>query len=68
MNCVNTGVGEFCEYFRRQNSVQDQHVFMFPFHLDAGCFNPTTWRSVKLPEQVVVDVRNDTMKELTRRA
>ena len=23
MNCVNTGVGEFCEYFRRQQSVQD---------------------------------------------
>ena len=67
MNCVNTGVGEFCDYFRKQRELHDQNVFMFPFHLDAGAFNPTTWRSVKAPEQVVVDVRSETMKDFTRK-
>ena len=59
MNCVNTGVGEFCEYFRKQGQQYDQKVFMFPYHLDEGSFNPTAWRSVKIPEQVVIDVRKE---------
>ena len=61
MNCVNTGVGEFCQYFRRQKAEQDQHVFMLPYHLDVGEFNPTTWRTVSVPEQVVIDMRSDVM-------
>lgn len=67
MNCVNTGVGEFCEYFRRQRELHAQDLFMFPFHLDAGAFNPTTWRSVRTPEQVVVDVRDNITKDFTNR-
>ena len=67
MNCVNTGVGEFCQYFKRRRDQMDQHVFMFPFHLDAGEFNPTTWRTVRVPEQVVLDMRSEVMKSLVRR-
>ena len=58
-NVVNTGIGELCQYFRQQKDYNDQHVFMFPFHLDAGEFNPTTWRSVSVPEQVIIDMRTN---------
>ena len=40
---------------------------MFPFHLDAGEFNPTTWRTVSVPEQVIIDQRTSIMKNLIRR-
>ena len=65
-NAVNTGIGELCQYFRKQSEIQDQHVFMFPYHLNEGQFNPTAWRSVAVPEQVVIDVRTQASKDFTK--
>ena len=67
LNAVNTGIGELCQYFRQQKDYHDQHVYMFPFHLDAGEFNPTTWRTVAVPEQVIIDQRTSIMKNLIKR-
>ena len=40
---------------------------MFPFHLDAGEFNPATWRTVSVPEQVIIDMRSRIRKNLIQR-
>ena len=63
---MTTGVAEFCLYFSRQRTHHGQHVFQFPFHLDAGDLKPTPWASVEEPEQVVIDMRTDLMKTRAR--
>ena len=39
---------------------------MFPHHLNEAGFDPTIWRTVTRPEQMVVDLRSKEEKELIR--
>ena len=65
-NCVTVGIKEFCQYFSKCKKQHDQKVFMFPYHLNEANFDPTIWRTVSRPEQMVVDLRSKEEKELIR--
>ena len=41
-------------------------MFQFPFHLNEAGLDPTAWKSVKAPEQVIIDTRSEKTKAITR--
>ena len=63
---VTYGVKEFCQHFATCREAHDQKVFQFPYHLIEADFEPTQWRSVSKPEQMIIDLRTQEEKALIR--